>query len=87
MPDTPDPPGTPGARDGPATPDGSAERTPASVGTEPVAEVLRESGIVPTEAGKARWRAALGRPIPAAALAEGRRRLAEARSESRGTAT
>jgi hypothetical protein len=72
-------------------PDGPVERTPARVGTEPVAEVLRESGIVPTEAGKARWRAALGRPIPEAALAEGRRRLAEARSESGsesgGTAT
>jgi len=56
----------------------------ARVGTEPVAKVLRDSGIVPTEAGKERWRAALDRPIPEVALAEGRRRLAEARSESRG---
>lgn len=49
----------------------------AQVGTEPVEKVLCESGIVPTEAGKARWREALRRPIPEEALSEDRRRLAE----------
>lgn len=58
----------------------------AQVGTEPVDKVLRESGIEPTEAGKARWREALRRPIPEDALAEGRRRLAAARAEAHGTA-
>jgi hypothetical protein len=58
----------------------------AQVGTEPVEKVLRESGMVPTEAGKARWREALRRPIPEEALAEGRRLLAEARAEVHGSA-
>jgi hypothetical protein len=58
----------------------------AQVGKEPVEKVLREGGMVPTEAGKARWREALRRPIPADALAEGRRLLAEARAEAHGTA-
>ncbi len=64
----------------------AAERLAAHVGTEPVDKVLRDSGMVPTEAGKERWRAALRRPIPEEALAEGRRRLAEARAEAHGTA-
>jgi hypothetical protein len=58
----------------------------AQVGREPVDKVLRESGMVPTEAGKARWREALRKPIPEEALAEGRRLLAEARAEAHGSA-
>ncbi|WP_030487716.1 hypothetical protein [Micromonospora chokoriensis] len=38
-------------------------------------EVLRRAGIEVTEAGRARWRERLATPIPADALAEGRRML------------
>ncbi|MET8353543.1 MULTISPECIES: hypothetical protein [unclassified Micromonospora] len=41
-------------------------------------EVLRRAGIEVTEAGKARWRERLAAPIPADALAEGRRMLGDA---------
>ncbi|MET8305711.1 MULTISPECIES: hypothetical protein [unclassified Micromonospora] len=41
-------------------------------------EVLRRAGIEVTEAGKARWRGRLATPIPADALAEGRRMLGDA---------
>jgi hypothetical protein len=64
----------------------AAELAGAQVGTEPVEKVLRDSGIEPTEAGKARWREALRQPIPQDALAEGRRLLAEARAEAHGAA-
>ncbi|MFF5172296.1 hypothetical protein ACFY3U_06640 [Micromonospora sp. NPDC000089] len=40
-------------------------------------EVLRRAGIEVTEAGKARWRERLAAPIPADALAEGRRMRGE----------
>jgi len=40
--------------------------------------VLRRAGIEVTEAGKARWRDRLATPIPAEALAEGKRLLDEA---------
>jgi hypothetical protein len=58
----------------------------AYVGTEPAEKVLREAGIVPTEAGKQRWRDRLSQPIPEDALAEGRRWLAEADTEAHGEA-
>jgi post-segregation antitoxin (ccd killing protein) len=38
-------------------------------------EVLRAAGFTVTEAGKRRWRERLREPIPAEALAEGRRML------------
>ncbi|MEU7850037.1 MULTISPECIES: hypothetical protein [Micromonospora] len=41
-------------------------------------EVLRRAGIEVTEAGRARWRERLATPIPADALAEGRRMLGRA---------
>ncbi|GAB4104795.1 hypothetical protein GCM10028790_38140 [Micromonospora taraxaci] len=41
-------------------------------------EVLRRAGIEATEAGRARWRERLSTPIPAEALAEGRRMLGRA---------
>src|SRR5262249_58772997 len=62
---------------GPLTSLTASFRKIVSQGPEPVEKVLRESGIVPTEAGKARWREALRRPIPEEALSEDRRRLAE----------
>jgi hypothetical protein len=43
-----------------------------------VDDVLRHAGIEVTEAGKARWRDRLAAPIPADALAEGKRLLGEA---------
>lgn len=58
----------------------------AYVGSEPAEKVLREAGIVATEAGKQRWRELLSRPIPAGALAEGRRWLDEAWAEAHGEA-
>jgi len=58
----------------------------ARLGQEPAEKVLREVGIVPTEAGKQRWREILSRPIPAEALAEGRRWLEEAQAEAHGEA-
>ncbi|HZN16672.1 MAG TPA: hypothetical protein VFB84_00490 [Micromonosporaceae bacterium] len=58
----------------------------AHVGTEPAEKVLREAGIVTTEAGKQRWRSRLHEPIPEEALAEGRRWLAEAHAEAHGEA-
>ena len=39
-------------------------------------EVLRAAGFAVTEEGKRRWRERLREPIPAEALAEGRRMLA-----------
>jgi hypothetical protein len=60
----------------------AADRLVAHVGSEPVREVLAEAGITPTAAGVERWRAALRRPIPADALAEGQRLLREARAEA-----
>ncbi|MET7376027.1 hypothetical protein [Micromonospora arida] len=41
-------------------------------------EVLRRAGIEATEAGRTRWRERLATPIPADALAEGRRMLGHA---------
>jgi hypothetical protein len=38
-------------------------------------EILRRAGIEVTATGKRRWRKRLARPIPADALAEGRRML------------
>jgi hypothetical protein len=64
----------------------SAAGLTAQVGTQPAEKVLREAGIVPTEAGKQRWRELLGQPIPAEALEEGRRWLAEGRAEAHGEA-
>jgi hypothetical protein len=58
----------------------------AYVGSEPAEEMLREAGIVPTQAGKQRWRELLSQPIPAEALAEGRRWRDEARAEPHGEA-
>jgi hypothetical protein len=58
----------------------------AYVGSEPAEKVLREAGIVATEAGKQRWRELLSRPIPAEALAEGRRWRDEIRTEAHGEA-
>lgn len=43
-----------------------------------IEEVLRRAGIEVTEAGKARWRDRLAAPIPAEALAEGKRLLDDA---------
>lgn len=42
-------------------------------------EILRRAGIEVTATGKSRWRERLAQPIPADALAEGRRILNEAR--------
>lgn len=47
----------------------------------PAAEVLDESGIAVTAAGKARWRAELAKGIPADVLAAGAAMRAEARGD------
>lgn len=47
----------------------------------PAAEVLAESGIAVTDAGKRRWRAELAKGIPADVLVAGARVRAEARGE------
>ena len=64
----------------------AADRIAAQVGTEPVEKVLREAGMTTTPTGTERWRALLRKPIPADAVAEGHRRLAEARTEAHGAA-
>jgi hypothetical protein len=52
----------------------------AATATDPgLDEMLREAGFTITAAGKARWRERLAIPIPAEALAEGRRMLDRAR--------
>jgi hypothetical protein len=50
----------------------------AQMASSHIEEVLRRAGIEVTEAGKARWRDRLATPIPADALAEGKRLLDEA---------
>lgn len=50
----------------------------AQMATGRIEEILRHAGIEVTEAGKARWRDRLATPIPADALAEGRRLLDQA---------
>jgi hypothetical protein len=47
----------------------------------PAAEVLDESGITVTAAGKARWRAELAKGIPADVRSAGARMRADARGE------
>jgi hypothetical protein len=42
-------------------------------------EILRASGLDITDAGRARWREALSRPIPAEAIADGDEMLRRAR--------
>ncbi|MDG4822958.1 hypothetical protein O7635_13980 [Asanoa sp. WMMD1127] len=43
-------------------------------------EVLRNAGFEVTEAGRARWRAELSRPIPEAALDDAKRMLGRGRA-------
>jgi hypothetical protein len=55
----------------------------APTATDPtVDDVLREAGFEITEAGKSRWRRRLATPIPAEALAEGRRMRDRARGHA-----
>jgi hypothetical protein len=55
----------------------------APTATDPtVDEVLRDAGFEITEAGKDRWRRRLATPIPAEALAEGRRMRDRARDHA-----
>jgi hypothetical protein len=69
----------------------AASSTPEDVGAPAVArtatdptvdEVLRDAGFQVTAAGKAHWRQRLATPIPAEALAEGKRMLDEARGHA-----
>jgi hypothetical protein len=50
----------------------------AQMKTNRIEDLLAARGITVTEAGKARWREQLAQPIPADALAEGRRMAAAA---------